>query len=218
MGCDGGYLVSDKRFGGADTWATSYVLAQVIRSLDGFDLIVAGERATDGDTGQVGPGIASWLDVPCVTYVASVTLVTSVTAATARDATVDGSGAGSRAASDPVQTLGVERLVEEGYQQVDVDLPALITVVKEIATPRLPTLAGKKRSMLVDVPLIDADAIDVDPTKIGLKGSPTKVVRIRSPKVTRGGRVLNASDGAEDAVRELVRFLREREVVSGGDR
>lgn len=195
MGCDGGYLVSDKRFGGADTWATSYVLAQVIRSLGDFDLIVAGERATDGDTGQVGPGIASWLDVPCATYVADVALDAAEAA-----------------------TVIVERLVEEGYQRLEIRLPALITVVKEIATPRLPTLAGKKRAMQAEVLLIDRDGVDVDPAFIGLKGSPTKVVRVRTPKVARGGRVVDAREGVEAAVAALLEFLRERDLVAGSDR
>ena len=75
MGCDGGVLVSDRAFAGSDSWSTSYTLAQAIRQMGPFDLIVAGERATDGDTGQVGPGIAAWLDVPLATYVAAITRV-----------------------------------------------------------------------------------------------------------------------------------------------
>lgn len=72
MGCDDAVLVSDRRFGGADTWATSYTLSRAIRKIGDFDLIVAGERATDGDTAQVGPGIAAWLDIPVATYVSSI--------------------------------------------------------------------------------------------------------------------------------------------------
>ncbi|MFW5884226.1 MAG: electron transfer flavoprotein subunit beta/FixA family protein [Spirochaetota bacterium] len=199
MGCDDGYLVSDKKFGGADTWATSYVLAQVIRGMGAFHLIVAGERATDGDTGQVGPGIASWLDLPCATYVAH---------------------AHYRAADEPGGSgvLEADRLIEEGYQRLEVRLPALITVVKEIATPRLPTLAGKKRAMRADVTLVDRDGVDVEPSYIGLKGSPTKVVRIRTPKVTRGGRLVDAREGVEQAVSELVAFLRDRDLVGGSER
>jgi electron transfer flavoprotein beta subunit len=201
MGCDGGHLVSDKKFGGADTWATSYVLAQVIRGMGEFDLIVAGERATDGDTGQVGPGIASWLDLPCATYVARV-------------------GYRPRGEAEPSGrgVLEAERLIEEGYQRLEVDVPALITVVKEIATPRLPTLAGKKRAMRAELKLIDRDGVDVEPSYIGLKGSPTKVVRIETPKVTRGGRVVDARDGVERAVGELVAFLRERDLAGRSDR
>ena len=193
MGCDGGYLISDQRFGGADTWATSYVLAQVIAGMGELDLIVTGERATDGDTGQVGPGIAAWLDLPCATYVA-------------------------RAVLARTGALAVDRLVEEGYQRLEMTLPALITVVKEIAAPRLPTLAGKKRAMRMEIPVIDRNAVELDPSSIGLKGSPTKVVRIRTPKVTRGARLVDAREGVESAVAELVAFLRDRDLISGGER
>lgn len=212
MGCDDGYLVSDKKFGGADTWATSYVLAQVIRGMGAFDLIVAGERATDGDTGQVGPGIASWLDLPCATYVAR---VAGGASAEVPSGGASRGGAGGIAAPG---ALEVERLIEEGYQRLEVSLPALITVVKEIATPRLPTLAGKKRAMRAEVTLIDRDGVEVEPSYIGLKGSPTRVVRIRTPKVTRGGRVVDARDGVEQAVGELVAFLRERDLVGRSER
>lgn len=190
MGCDDGVLISDRRFGGADTWATSYTLAQAIRSLGPHDLIIAGERATDGDTAQVGPGIAAWLDIPLATYVAKIDRV------------------------DP-ELLGVERLVEEGYQQIELPLPALITVVKEIASPRLPTLRGKKRSRSLEIPTMDAEAIDLEPNYLGLKGSPTKVVKIATPKVTRGGTVVRAGDeeSVAEAVDQLIAFLESKELV-----
>ncbi len=190
MGCDGGTLVSDKRFGGADTWSTSYVLSRAIASMGAFDLIIAGERATDGDTAQVGPGIAAWLDVPVATYVAHVTSI------------------------DPeVATMTVERLIEEGYQQVRLRLPALLTVVKEIATPRLPTLAGKRKARQAEVRTLTRDDLEVEPSHLGLKGSPTKVVKIRTPKVTRGGQVVRADEDVPSAVSELIAFLRERDLV-----
>jgi len=89
-------LVSDRAFAGSDSWSTSYTLSQAIRQMSRFDLIVAGERATDGDTGQVGPGMAAWLDVPLATYVAAITRV------------------------EPEEgRLTVERLVEEGYQVLE---------------------------------------------------------------------------------------------------
>ena len=79
MGCDAGILISDRKFSGSDTWATSYTLAAAIRKIGRFDLVVAGERATDGDTAQVGPGIASWLDIPLATYVARIDAVSDGT-------------------------------------------------------------------------------------------------------------------------------------------
>ncbi|MEX2442545.1 MAG: electron transfer flavoprotein subunit beta/FixA family protein [Alkalispirochaeta sp.] len=190
MGCEAGILVSDRKFGGSDTWATSYTLAQAIRKVGEVDLIITGERATDGDTAQVGPGIAAWLDLPLATYIAHITGVTT-------------------------ERITVERLVEEGYQLLDVPFPCVITVVKEIASPRLPTLAGKKRSKTQDIPLYNADNMELDPASLGLKGSPTKVVKIATPKVARGGKVVSAAGetGVMHAVDELMKFLDEKELV-----
>ncbi len=190
MGCDHAVLVSDRKFGGSDTWATSYTLAQAVRKLGSYDLIITGERATDGDTAQVGPGIASWLDIPLATYVAKIT------------ARADGA-------------LTLERLVEEGYQQLSVPLPALLTVVKEIAAPRLPTLRGKKSAKRMEIPVFNSDNMPLDPSFLGLKGSPTKVVKIDTPKVTRGGRTAFAGDdeAVGAAVGQLIGFLQEKGLV-----
>lgn len=186
MGCDSAVLVSDRKFGGADTWATSYTLAQAVRKIGAFDLIVAGERATDGDTAQVGPAIASWLDLPLATYVSKME--------------VAGKG------------MIAERLIEEGYQRLSLTLPALVTVVKEIASVRLPTLRGKKRAKAMDIPVFNAENMELDPSRIGLKGSPTKVVKIDTPKVTRGGKTVRAGDdeSVDKAVDQLLVFLEER--------
>lgn len=190
MGCDEAVLVSDRKFSGSDTWATSYTLAQAIKKIGGFDLIIAGERATDGDTAQVGPGIAAWLDLPLATYVARV-----------------GDVADGR--------IAVDRLVEEGYQLLSLPLPALLTVVKEAASPRLPTLRGKKRAMALEIPVYSTENLELDPARIGLRGSPTKVVKIDSPKVTRGGTTVRALDdeGVEDAVDRLTAFLADRGLI-----
>ena len=200
MGCDEAAFVSDRSFGGADSWATSYTLAQAIKQLGRFDLIVCGERATDGDTGQVGPGIAAWLDVPLATYVAAFETL-------------------GAAGGEPVG-LRVERLVEEGYEILELPLPALLTVVKEIGSPRLPTLRGKKRAKVTDIPLFNAENLALDPSSIGLKGSPTKVVKVATPKVTRSGTVVRAQDETElaQAVDQLMTFLDERGLLPPGDR
>jgi electron transfer flavoprotein beta subunit len=169
MGCDDAALVSDRKFGGADTYATSYTLSQAIRAFGAYDIIIAGERATDGDTAQVGPAIAAWLDIPLATYVSKI------------EGLADG-------------RIHVERLVEEGYQRLAVSLPCLITVVKAVATPRLPTLKGKIRSMELQIPVLSAENMRLDPEKLGLAGSPTRVVKIDTPRVTRGGRTVSVQD------------------------
>lgn len=195
LGCDAGVLVSDRRFGGSDTWATSRTLAAAIRKLGEFDLIITGERATDGDTGQVGPGIAAWLDIPVATYVARIH-----------------HPAAERLA---VESLTVERLTEDGYQLVELSTPALLTVVKEVASPGLPTLSGKRIARSAEIPVFDAARLELDHSTIGLAGSPTRVARITTPRVSRQGTVATALDDTDvpKAVDALVAFLREKELI-----
>lgn len=202
MGCDSGFLVSDRKFGGSDTWATSYILSQAIKAAGEYDLIICGERATDGDTAQVGPGIAAWLDVSLATYVSSIApqdIAPSIDAPPTDKA--------------PGKTLSVERLMEDGYQQLTLTLPALLTVVKEIAEPRLPTLEGKKRAITTEILLLNSENMELEPSFLGLRGSPTKVVKIRTPQVTRGGKIIEVDGDPSAAVTELIDFLKVRELV-----
>lgn len=190
MGIDSAVLVTDRRFAGSDTWATSYALAAAIRKLGQFDLIICGERATDGDTGQVGPGIAAWLDLPVATYVSKIEPVSG-------------------------DCCRVHRLVEHGYEILEMSLPGLLTVIKEIADPRLPTLRGKQRAKRLDVPCWSADDLDIDLESVGLAGSPTQVVKIFRPTVARQCRKITPADDQqiEQAVDELIAFLRERQLL-----
>lgn len=191
MGCDEALIISGREFSGSDTWATSYALSEAIRKIGSYDLILAGERATDGDTGQVGPGIASFLDLPLATYTSKILRTED-------------------------KKITVERLVEEGYETLELQLPALLTVVKEISDPRLPTLRGKKKAKSLSIPAWSAGELGIDPVEIGLKGSPTRVVKIESPKVTRGGTLLKAADeeSLDQAITELIKFLKAKEIVS----
>jgi len=191
MGCDDGILLSDKTFAGSDTWATAYALAQAIRKIGLPDLIICGERATDGDTGQVGPGLASFLDLPVVTYVRRI-----------RDVTAEG--------------LRLERLVEGGSEVLWTPLPAVLTVVKEIACPRLPTLRGKQRARRAELPVWRPADIGARADWLGLKGSPTRVVKIEKPQVARQGELIPSQDpaGIERAATHLVQFLQEHHFVA----
>lgn len=194
MGCDDGVLLSHPEFAGADTWATAYTLSQAIRQLGDLDLIICGERATDGETGQVGPGIASFLDLPLATYV-------------------------GRVADVRVEGLRVERLVKGGVEEVWTPLPAVLTVVKEIAYPRLPTLRGKQRAKRADLPVWGPEEIEADPDRIGLKGSPTRVVNVDRPQVVRHGERIRVRDpqDAERAARRLATLLDERQLLSSAN-
>ena len=189
MGCDEGVLLTDKAFAGSDTWATSYVISESIKTLGEYDLIIAGVRATDGDTGQVGPEIAAMLDLPIATFVSKI------------DSLENG-------------IMNVTRLVEGGYEQITFPLPALITVVNEISFPRLPTLRGKQTARTKTVPVVKKDDLSVDSGSLGLEGSPTRVVKIMHPKVVRNGVLLDVNKvGIRKAVEELVDFLEDKNFV-----
>lgn len=179
-GSDGGALVSDRAFAGADTWATTYTLSKAVEKLGGFDLIVCGKQAIDGDTAQVGPGLAHRLDIPYVTCV-------------------------RRIVSCENGTLRLERMMDDGYDEVEVDLPALITVVKEINEPRVPSLKGKMKSKKVEIPVFSADDIGAEPDCIGLPGSPTQVQRVFTP-APRGERTM-LSGTVEEQIEQLLTVL-----------
>ncbi len=162
MGADEGCLVTDRAFAGSDTWATSYTLAAAIRAMESYDLIICGKQAIDGDTAQVGPGVAEMLGIPFVSWVRKIEHVDA-------------------------QCVRAERMMEEGYDVVEVPLPGLITVVKEINEPRLASLKGKMRAKKAQFTVLDASKLDVDPSRLGLKGSPTQVLRSFVPERKTGG-------------------------------
>ena len=190
MGCDRAFLLSDRKFSGADTWATAYVLTQAIKKIGDFDLIVCGERASDGDTGQVGPGIAAFLGLPLATYVSRAQMI----------------------AEDVVQ---IERLVEDGTEILRTPTPAVLTVLKEAGYPRFPTLKQKLAAEEVEIPTWGPDELEADAEKIGLKGSPTRVVKIDKPQVGRKAELVAGRDEADqdNAVQRVVDFLKERNLL-----
>ncbi len=181
LGCDEAILVTDKRFAGSDTWATSYTLSQAIKKIKDYDLIICGKQASDGDTAQVGPGISTHLDIPQVTYVRKIEEIT------------DG-------------TAKVERMTEEGYEIIELGLPALFTVVKEINEPRLPSLRGKMKAKKQDIITWDADIINCNIDEIGLDGSPTRVIKIFTPPPRKSGEILKGSP--HEVAEKLVSSLR----------
>jgi len=162
MGADEGYLISDRAFAGSDTWATSYAVSRGIKKLGDTHLVICGKQAIDGDTAQVGPGVAEMLGIPFIAWVRKVDEITDT-------------------------TLRVERLMEDGYDIVETTLPALMTVVKEINEPRMASLKGKMRAKKADIKVFSAADIEADVNKIGLKGSPTQVFRSFVPERKSGG-------------------------------
>jgi electron transfer flavoprotein beta subunit len=167
IGADYVYLISDNAFAGSDTWATAYTLAQAIKKIGTVDLVVCGKQAIDGDTAQVGPGVATQLGMPQLTYVSKV-----------REIDLEN------------KRVVVERMLEDGKQVVECPLPALITVVKDINEPRLPSLLGIKKAAKAEIPTWTIEDFPVDKTKCGLEGSPTEVVRVFTPEPRGGGEIL----------------------------
>ncbi len=186
LGCDKGILISDRAFAGSDTWATSYTLARAIKKLGRFDLIICGKQAMDGDTAQVGPGVSVQLDIPQITYVKKIERIDK-------------------------NSARLERMTEEGYEIIETPLPCLITVVKEINEPRLPSLKGKMRAKKAEITTWTAKDIEADPERIGLAGSPTQVIKIFSPAPRKGGQMLEGP--TEEVVDKLANIL--KEIVSG---
>ena len=165
MGCDSAVLLSDRKFAGSDTWATSYTLSQAIKKIGDYKVVFCGKQASDGDTAQVGPGISMHLDVPQVTYVKKIEAIDA-------------------------EKATLERMTEEGYDVIETPLPAVFTVVKEINEPRLPSLKGKMKARKVEIPVWTAEDLGCEEDKIGLDGSPTRVVKVFTPTPREGGQML----------------------------
>jgi electron transfer flavoprotein beta subunit len=155
-GADNAVLLSDKAFAGADTWATALTLARAIDKMGGADLIFTGKQAIDGDTAQVGPMLATIMGIPY--------------AAWARKITFTGD-----------KTIEVERLLDHGYDAVEADLPAVISVVKEINEPRVPSFKAKLKAKKEAILVWGVADLEVNPEEVGLMGSFTQVVKVFPP-------------------------------------
>lgn len=182
MGADNAVLLSDRAFAGSDTWATSYTLSMAMRKLSPFDLIICGKQASDGDTAQVGPGIAAHLDLPQITYVRRI------------DELGDG-------------FIVAERLLEEGSEIIRAPLPCLLTVVKEINEPRIPSLKGKLAAKKAAITVWKSVDIAADKASLGLDGSPTKVVRVFNPPPRGGGEMIEGEP--DEVARKLAEKLKD---------
>jgi len=182
LGCDEGILLSDRAFAGSDTLATSYTLAMAIKKIKEFDMIICGKQASDGDTAQVGPGISAHLDLPQLTYVRKIEEIK------------DGQ-------------IVAERMTEEGFEIIKMPLPCLITVVKEINEPRLPSLKGMMRSKNAKINTWKAIDLEMEEDRIGLKGSPTQVIKIFTPPARPKGQIFDGSP--DEAVEKLLDVLKD---------
>ena len=188
MGADEAILVTDRAFGGADTWATSYTIASAIKKLD-YDLIIAGRQAIDGDTAQVGPQIAQHLGLPQVSYVENIEAVNE-------------------------RSIVLRRQFEDRYHIVEAQLPCLITVLSELNKPRYMSVSGVfdayREKKVARITLADLEDV-IDKSNIGLGGSPTRVKQsfTKQPK----GKGEKCETDADDAVRIIVEKLAEKHLI-----
>ncbi|MFC4600637.1 electron transfer flavoprotein subunit beta/FixA family protein [Cohnella hongkongensis] len=195
IGADEGYMITDRAFAGADTLATSYALTKALEKIAQtrpIDLIICGKMTIDGDTGQVGPGIARRLDMPPLTSVCQVVEID----AERRHAIV-------------------HRKLEDGHEVVRSTLPCLLSVEKEINEVPYSSLPNMLRAARYQPHIWSvADLPDIDKTQLGLKGSPTIVSSVWAPPKPQGGRMLEGEPEAQ--VSQLLEILMSRQELFAG--
>jgi electron transfer flavoprotein alpha/beta subunit len=176
MGADDAVLVSGREFGGSDTYATSQILAAAVKRIgvEKDDIVMCGRQAIDGDTAQVGPQIAEKLGLPQVTYVAEM--------------------------HKTGNTITVKRMLEDGYMTIRVQTPCLLTCIKELNTPRYMSVSGVFEAYSKPMEVFDYNALKddplIDPSTIGLKGSPTNIFKSFTPPAKGVGMMLEGADKA----------------------
>ena len=186
LGADRAVMLSDIGFAGADTLATSYTLARAVKRIGQFDLVICGRQAIDGDTAHVGPSLAEKLGVPHVSCVIKIHEIAD-------------------------EYMVVARMTEDGTEEIKLLLPGLITVSRGINEPRYPSLKGKINAVRSEIEVWKAQDIDADEAKIGLKGSPTRVIKMTTPQQNREGMFLEGT--AQEQVADLAVMLRQKELL-----
>ncbi len=184
MGADEAILVSDRAFGGSDTWATATILAAAIEKVGNYDIILCGRQAIDGDTAQVGPEIAEFLGVPQITY--------------AKEIKVE------------ADKVIVARYTETGDYIIESKLPVLLTAIKELNVPRYPSVRGIFKAYAPDVDEIkvwSSNDLVVDSTQIGLKGSPTNVYKSFVPTKSKAAEIIDGINETEKATLLIDKLL-----------
>lgn len=186
-GADSGILLSDAIFEGSDTWATSYILSKAIEKIGSVDLIVCGKQTSDGETAQVGAGLAQHLGWPQAAFVSAMPEMNA-------------------------DSIVVRRMFESGFDECRVNLPAVVTVVKDINSPRIPSLRSKMASKKAEIPAWDASTLGISSESVGLDASPTTVIATeKAPKRDSESVVLEGSPS--DSAKSLVSELRKKSLV-----
>lgn len=185
LGVDDAVLLSDRAFAGADTWATSTTLSAAVRKMGDVDIVLCGKQAIDGDTAQVGPEMAALLDVPYATFVKKIELL-------------DGG------------SVKAIRQTDEGVEVWKLPTPALLTVIKEIGEPRVPSLRHKMRAKKAEIPVWGAAELGLEPERVGLCGSFTQVVRVFSPP--RRSNRIQITGTLDEQVEQLFQYLKQSRI------
>ena len=191
FGADRAILLSDRHFGGSDSLATAYILSTALKKVnetEPIDLVLAGKEAIDGDTAQTGPGIAQRLGFPQLTYVIRIREMTE-------------------------SNITVERKTEAGRQVVEAQLPALITVEKELNEVRYASLPDLMKAAQYIPDIWDSNSLIFDATQMGLKGSPTSVSRIFAPLGRSGGEIIDGTKDPAGTAAVVVQKILEQNVI-----
>jgi len=187
MGADRAILLTDRAFAGADTWATAYTLSLAIKRLE-YDMILCGKQAIDGDTAQVGPELAENLGIPQITFVKKVEV------------------------DEKTKKVVVHRETEDGYEVIECRLPALLTAIKGLNEPRLPSLMGIMSATKKEIKTVTAADLAVRVEELGLKGSFTEVVEVFAPEPRKKGAVVTETD-PDLAARRILEFLKAQVII-----
>lgn len=187
MGADEAILLSDPASRGSDTLATSYSLAQMVRKVGEVDLILCGKQAIDGDTGQVGPGLAERLGIPQVTFAIELSVE-------------DGK-------------LRAKRVLDDFFEVLEVRLPAVVTVVKQVNDPRHPSMRNVLKAKRAEIATWTLADLEADPKQSGFDGSPTQVIRVCPPEKRRGGKRIEGT--SEEVAEELAQAIKEMDFAAG---
>lgn len=185
-GADEAILVSDRALAGSDTLATSYALGGTIKKIQDYDLVICGRQTVDGDTGQVGPELSEQLEIPFVAYVSKIEEIDN-------------------------GRMRAQRMIEDGHEVIETPLPAVITVVKEINVPRLPSLRGLAKAKSAMIPTWTIQELGIGKNMVGLSGSATRVIKVFFPQRVHHGEIFQGSP--EDQVENLVNKLREVKLI-----
>ncbi len=185
MGADEAVLLSDRAFGGSDTWSTSNAIASGIKTLGEYDIIFAGRQAIDGDTAQVGPQIAEKLDIAQVTYVQSFEM--------------------------QGKDVVVKRQLEDGHEMIKVQTPVLLTAVKELNEPRYMALDKIFDAFKKDIKVLGINDLDITTEDVGLKASPTRVFRSFTPDMKTAGVMIEKAP--KEAAIELIGHLKSKHFI-----